>query len=387
MIPLHKSTAEVEQKEQLDIYKYKYALDNSRIGMWEWNMQESKVYLSNESKKIFGYDVDEMDLLKIDWKQRIHPDDLEQIQHSIKNYILNKTKEYRSEHRIISKDGTYKWVLDSGKIIAYDKHRVPSKFIGTSIDITQRKEDEERLRQDLSVITNQNKKLTNFAHIVTHNLKEHAGNFESLLGFYLESTDEESKDEMIQHLITVSDSLTKTISSLKDIVASQSHTKIDIAPLNFNKYVNKVIEFLQFEIAEKDVIINNKVSDDLVLFSNETYLESIILNLASNALKYSHPERQPIVTIDVKKTKTGIKITLEDNGVGIDLEKHGHEMFNLYKTFHGNNNAEGIGLYITKNQIEDLGGIIEVQSVVGEGTTFIMTIDKKKNNLAYHKNA
>jgi signal transduction histidine kinase len=64
--------------------------------------------------------------------------------------------------------------------------------------------------------------------------------------------------------------------------------------------------------------------------------------------------------------------------VGIDLEKYGLAIFGLYKTFHGNTNAEGIGLYITKNQIEALGGQITVESTVDEGSKFIITIGDKK---------
>jgi PAS domain S-box-containing protein len=377
-LPTSTPPAFIESHEDLNIYKYKYALDNSHIGLWEWDMLNNTMHYSEESKIIHGYEASQLDLLTTHWSEAIHPEDLEALQQAVNDHIQNVTQDYKSEHRILLKDGSYKWILDFGKIVAYDENNVPKTFIGTTIDITQRKEDEERLKQDLSIISNQNKKLTNFAHIVTHNLKEHAGNIESLLGFYKEATTLEGKEEIIEHLVTVSNSLTKTIGNLREIVSKQSHTKLEIKPLKLNDYVNKAIELLKLEIIEKNVIIKNNVSDELTLHSNETYLESIILNLASNALKYSHPKRQPIITIDAKASQKGITITLEDNGVGIDLEKYGLAIFGLYKTFHGNTNAEGIGLYITKNQIEALGGQITVESTVDEGSKFIITIGDKK---------
>lgn len=371
-------TSIIKSEEDLKSYKYRYALDNSQIGIWEWDMPNHRMYYSEASRIIHCYEDSELDLLKRHWREAIHPDDLEDLEKAISDHIQNLTNEYKSEHRILFKDGSYKWVLDFGKIVAYDEHNAPKTFIGTTIDITQRKEDEERLKQDLNVISNQNKKLTNFAHIVTHNLKEHAGNFENLLEFYKEAVDQNSQDEIVEMLVTVSDSLTKTIDNLREIVSKHSNTKLEIKPLRLNDFINKVIELLEIDIVEKKVIIRNNISDKLLLYSNETYLESIILNLSSNALKYSHPDRQPIITIDAKATQTGIVITLQDNGMGIDLKKYGKDIFGLYKTFHHNANAEGIGLYLTKNQIEALGGEIAVESTVNVGTKFIITIDEKK---------
>jgi PAS domain S-box-containing protein len=370
--------ASTHKNLQFNTLKYKYAVENSNIGIWEWDIITNKVYHSNESKAIFGYENSEIDLTEIDWKKRIHPEDLGELIQVVENHIENNTKEYRSEHRILCKDGSYKWVLDCGKIVEFDILGNPIRFIGTTIDITQRKEDEESLIQSLSIITNQNKKLTNFAHIVTHNLKEHAGNFESLLGFYEEGENDDEKNEIITHLKVVSESLTKTISNLRQIVSRQLNRKIELKQLNFNYYVNKVCELLELEIIDKNALIINNVSDDLNLYSNEAYLESIILNLASNALKYSHPDRNPIICIDSVYTEDAIKIKLSDNGIGIDLKKYENDIFGLYNTFHGNDNAEGIGLYITKNQIETLGGKISVKSKVGIGTTFTITIKTKK---------
>lgn len=361
----------------LDVIKYQSALENSEIGVWEWNIDSNKVYHSDQLKRIFGYNNPEIDISGINWKERIHPDDVEVLVKQVDDYLKSITTEYRSEHRILCQDGTYKWVLDCGKIVSYDTDKKPTHIIGTTIDITQQKADEELVKQNLSVITNQNKKLTNFAHIVAHNLKEHAGNFESLLNFYNDAEGIREKDDIAKHLRTVSDSLTKTIENLREIVIKQSNKKIEIKPLNINSYVIKVAELLELDILSKKAIIINNVHKNLVLHSNEAYLESIILNLASNALKYSHPDRAPIIEIESVISTDEVIIRVSDNGIGIDLDKFGKEIFGLYNTFHGNENAEGIGLYITKSQIESLGGTISVESTVNVGTSFIIHVKAK----------
>jgi len=90
----------------------------------------------------------------------------------------------------------------------------------------------------------------------------------------------------------------------------------------------------------------------------------------SNAIKYRSQSRAPRIRIKVSATKQYRVISFEDNGRGLDLEKHGGSLFGMYKTFHGNEDARGVGLFITKNQIEAMGGSIEVESEPEKGSVF-----------------
>ncbi|MFL0354501.1 ATP-binding protein [Xanthomarina sp. GH4-25] len=358
--------------------KYQFALDNSNIGVWEWDAETDKVYYSKLAKYNLGY-TDFEDLTDMHWSKRVHPDDMEVLMERFETHVKNQTPQYKSEHRLLCKDGTYKWFFDCGKIIERNDSGNPKRGIGTLIDITERKESEQLVTSNLDLITNQNKKLTNFAHIVTHNLKEYAGNFESILQFYDEAEDNNEKNELIDHLKTVSASLSKTITSLNEIVSKQSIKRIERNHLNIYNQIEEAIKILDLEIAEKQAVIHNNVHKTITIYANSAYLESIIQNLASNALKYSHPERTPIITINSHIFNDGLlMITVTDNGIGIDLEKYGKDIFGLYRTFHGNENAEGVGLYLTKNQIETLGGNITVKSKVNEGTTFTITMETQK---------
>ena len=95
-----------------------------------------------------------------------------------------------------------------------------------------------------------------------------------------------------------------------------------------------------------------------------------MLNLLSNALRYSYPGRNPIITLTCTKEDNHQVLRVSDNGIGIDLSKHGDKLFGIYQTFNGNADARGFGLFISKNQIEAMGGKIEVESEIGKGTTF-----------------
>jgi len=100
------------------------------------------------------------------------------------------------------------------------------------------------------------------------------------------------------------------------------------------------------------------------------YLESILLNFISNAIKYSHPERVPILEISAIEEKDQLILIFSDNGIGIDLQRNRDKLFGMYKTFENNPDARGIGLFITKNQIDAMGGRVDVESELGEGTKF-----------------
>ena len=144
--------------------------------------------------------------------------------------------------------------------------------------------------------------------------------------------------------------------------------------LNIFEYLSKVLLVLNEEVQKRNITIINNVDKDIEVSFIPAYLESVILNLATNAIKYSDPEKQNIVIEFYTEQVEGFHeyhvLCVKDNGLGIDLVRYKDVMFGLYKTFHKHKDSTGIGLYITKNQIESMGGKIEVESQVGIGSTF-----------------
>jgi signal transduction histidine kinase len=166
---------------------------------------------------------------------------------------------------------------------------------------------------------------------------------------------------------------------LNEVVNIQNPLLLESSKQNLHSYIRNVIYILDTQIKKKNAIINSLVSENIEINYNPAYLDSILLNLISNALKYSSPDRQPIIHIECKALPGNAEghqwaLSIKDNGLGIDLKNNGHKLFGMYKTFHGNADAKGIGLFITKNQIESMGGSISVESAPNEGTTFIIKI-------------
>ena len=140
--------------------------------------------------------------------------------------------------------------------------------------------------------------------------------------------------------------------------------------MTLDKVMHHVEDVLKAEIHESNATLKVNFSKCTEIDFVPAYLESILLNFTSNALKYRNPDVPLVITIesDVEAGKPILKVS--DNGLGIDLEKHGGQLFGMYKTFHGNPNARGIGLFMTKNQVESLGGKISVESEPNKGTAF-----------------
>ncbi len=353
--------------------RMEFALENSDYGVWDWKVQENSAFFSKQLKKILGFEPHEIVDPAKDWTQRVHPEDLSGYLDKIVRHFKGETKYYENEQRIRCKDGSYKWILDRGKAIERDKGGKVTRVIGTYSDISWIKEKEEELKNTIDIIGEQNKRLLNFAHIVSHNLKNHSGNFQMSLDLLNSAITKEEKEETVGYLRTISDSLSDTINHLNEIVAIQVNAHQQKECLNLHKFIKDNIDLLQGEISSRKANVINKVDPELCIDHLPAYLDSILLNLLSNALKYSVEGRNPVIefwseNIDGKKI-----LYIQDNGKGIDLEKFKSHVFGMYQTFHGNSDAVGIGLFITKNQVEAMGGTIELESKLGEGTTFRIT--------------
>ncbi|WP_278020565.1 sensor histidine kinase [Flavobacterium ginsengisoli] len=305
------------------------------------------------------------------WDKIVHPDDLPKYYSDIHEHFDNKIPFYENYHRVMTSSGNYKWILDRGKVIKRDENGRPLRVIGTHTDVSAQKEKELELVKTMKLYSDQNSRLLNFSHIVSHNLNTQAGNIKSILDFIDADVNKQTVAEMLEHLRTVSNDLNETISNLTQIVKTQSNINIAVVPLKLCEYIEKTISTIKGYDKQRKVTIVNNVPKYLTINFNPAYMESVLLNFTTNAIKYAHPDRDPVITFDFAIEPEGFKsLTITDNGLGIDLKVYGDLMFGMYKTFHKHEEARGIGLYITRNQIEAMKGTVEVESEVGVGTSF-----------------
>jgi len=364
-ITKNKAAEELIKKSQS---RFKSLIDTIDGIVWEYDLETmTSTFVSKKIEHLLGYSVEDFLETPDFWEDHIHPEDRE---YAI-SLSAKENKNYTNhvyEYRMISKNGKIVWIRDIMNYVFEDGKPVISR--GIMIDITIMKEAENDLNSSLQLVTEQNKRLLNFSYIVSHNLRSHTSNIESILYLIESAESEEERKEMMQLLKSVSNSLDETMKHLNEVVNINTNINLVTKPLILNNYVNKAKDILSEQIQLNDVTFITNIPDDATILYNSAYLESIIYNLISNAIRYQNPERKLVITINLYKENDKDVVEFTDNGIGIDLKRNGDKIFGMYKTFSNNSDARGIGLFITKNQIDAMGGSIIVDSELNVGSTF-----------------
>jgi len=218
----------------------------------------------------------------------------------------------------------------------------------------------------------QNRQLNDFANITSHNLRSPAANISSLVDIINEESTIEDYRTVFEMLKKVSVNLNETLNELIDVLHIKNNTGIEREQVSFDDMCKNICATLQGQILEKEAVITTDFGRAPFVRFPKIYVESILQNLVSNAIKYSHPDRKPKIELRTEKHSQYVTLTVKDNGLGIDLSKYGHKVFGMRQIFHRNSDAKGIGLFMTKTQVEALGGKISVESDGQSGSTFIV---------------
>ena len=327
----------------------------------------------NESVcEILGYT--RWELFNMDINNIIYVEDLGVHEKKYDSLVNGKIDKYRVKQRYFHKDGSIIWVLIYVSLVYFKEGR--PHMIWQFSDITNRQKSQDKLKTMLSVAKEQNERLTSFADIVTHNLRSHSGNLSSLTEFLEEDFSNLIKNENFQLLKLAVENLQETVSHLTEVAKIKEIDDSKMEILNLYDYAVKATYNIIAMAQNAEATIYNEIDEDICVKGIPAYLDSIILNFLTNAIKYKSEKRKPIIELTTSSTEDFVILKIKDNGLGIDLDKFGHKLFEIYKTFHSNQDAIGIGLFITKNHIESLGGKVEVTSQVDVGTEFSIYLKK-----------
>ena len=253
-----------------------------------------------------------------------------------------------------------------------------TRFIATLTDITALKKSELELTQLTKDLYRHNRDMQQFTYIVSHNLRSPVANAIGLTNL-LSKVDKNSEafDKSLNNLkksVSQLDIMLKdlnTILSVKDV--KDTFTKEDV---ELNQVLQQVLLSLQEPLENCGGKLSINIPEPYFVSGNRAYLHSIFYNLISNAIKYKSEERSLLIGISCYSDSTGETVlSISDNGSGIDLGKAGSKLFRLYNRFHaGTTEGRGIGLFLVKTHVEALGGTVEVESEVNQGTTFTIKI-------------
>ncbi len=353
-------------------HRYLSVLEATRVGTWEWNVQTGDTVFNERWAGMMGYTLSELMPTSVQtWSEHVHPEDLIEAQKQLEACFRKDIELYTVECRMRHKAGHWVWVQACGQVLSWTAAGEPLMMYGTHQEITARKESQEELRCLLELTKNQNERLKNFARIVSHNLRSHAFGIQGSLDVLRLQNPELSEHMLLKMLRKASVNLSETIQDLSEVVASDLPVIADKIPLPLHDIVRKNMESVVALAESAQVRLVNEVPVTLRVPAIPAYLNSLVLNFITNGIKYRHPEGIDChVTVSAHTEYTHHVICFQDNGLGIDLDMHGEKLFKMYQTFHQHADSRGIGLYITRNQVEAMGGHIEVESAVNQGTVF-----------------
>lgn len=338
----------------------------AKIGYWEVDIKNQKPKWSKETRVIHGapegYDPE------FDKAIEFYVEgDREELLKRFNQSIETKSP-YTGEFRIKQLTGDIIWVKVIGIPEYFDGECV--KVYGTFQNIDERKKAQIKADELIKFTQHQNERLRNFAHIVTHNLRSHVSGFKGLLTLFGEEADQAEKESLMNMMHEGVTNFEDTLNDLKEVVQINLNAELTKEPLNVHQVVEQTFNSLKVLADKAAVKLINETNKELSLMLFPAYFKSIVLNFTTNAIKYKSVTRDAYFKITCSRTFDKCTLVFEDNGLGIDLVRHREKLFGIYKTFHRHADSRGVGLFITKNQIETMGGSIEVESTPDVGTTF-----------------
>lgn len=228
----------------------------------------------------------------------------------------------------------------------------------------------------LEQISGQKQQLEEFCHIVAHNMRAPLSNLLLLNDLINTSNSTDDKLMLIEKQGPVVQFMNEMFDNLVD--AMQVKHDYDIAKdvIDIQQTIEKTINLLQGDILNSKAEIVKELTPGLTVVFPRAYFDSLLFNLVSNTLKFRSPERRLKIEIKTYADNENIFIEVHDNGLGIDMAQHGNNLFKLRKTFHNNPNSKGFGLYITKTQVEAMGGKIWAESTPNQHTVFKIKLKK-----------
>lgn len=355
-------------KDLFDNYKqlenfYKYSPDLLCIASYDGFFKRVNPAVS----KILGYSDEELYSKRI--MQFVHPDDVE-------STILHRLSMIRGESKGAHEN---RYITKSGEIVWLSWTSIPdenseSVFAIAKVITEKKKQEEERntLLENISVV---NQELKHFTRVTSHDLRSPVNNILSIFDL-LDVTKIKDPDtlELINLLKSTTHQLHQTLESYinelikKDVDLKQPKEELDLE-VEFDQVIKSIDSIIQ---KSKAKIITDFSAFNLIQF-NKVYLDSVLLNLITNTIKYSSPNREPIVHLKTQILDGKHQLLIIDNGLGMNLELVKDKIFGLNQTFHNNIDSKGVGLYLVKTHVLAMGGDIEVDSEVDKGTVFTIT--------------
>lgn len=371
-------TKQKEEEQRLKLLETVITQSKDSIVITEANSNEGKIpniiYVNPAFSSMSGYASEEIvgKSLNIFNGENSDTNELQKLLNAIehKEECLLETISYK-------KNKEEYWVRLS-MIPIYNIENELSHWISIQRDISVDKKQEKEKEQLIRELTQNNKDLKQFSYITSHNLRAPLSNLTGLLNLIEDIPIENDElQEILDGFNKSTHLLNETINDLVKVIIIKDNPSIKKEEVLLKEVFENVFSQLSFQIELFKPIIKINFDNVSIININKAYIESILLNLLTNAIKYRSENRKLKITIQANQVDDQVELSFKDNGIGIDLERNKDKVFGLYQRFHNYPDSKGLGLYLVKSQVETMGGTISIESEVNKGTAFTLTFKNK----------
>ena len=335
--------------------RLRLAIEATGIANWDMDLLSNEVIASPRLSEIFGFDPDE----KLTYPQlfgSIHPDDKHLVNMALEEAM--KSSIYLSETRIVWANGSIHWIRTTGKVL-YDEHHKPLRMLGTTIDITKRKQ-EEIMKND-------------FIAMASHELKTPLTSLKAYTQLLVSKAKKAGDDFFINALEKSENQVNKMTRLIHGFL---DMSKIESGKLQLNTQTFDMNELVAEMIADKmliapDHVLSFKNEQAIPVNADKEKIAQVIGNFISNAVKYS--PKGSAITITTQKVGENVRVSVNDEGMGLKAKDQQNVFQRFYRVEDENTrglSGFGIGLYLSAEIIRLHQGKIAVESEEGKGAEF-----------------
>lgn len=373
-------TKQKQTEQALLISEARHAriIQSSNDGIWEWSADHGGFQFSNRCWELLGYDQHDDELNhgvdKVQaWRDRMHPEDGALFDQVLEKHIRGEAP-FDVEYRIKGKNGNWRWIRGRGQL-AFDANGAPLRMSGTNMDITQLKQAEEKVVKAKELAEKANRAKSEFLSSMSHELRTPLN---AILGFAqlfeLDKNLNVAQRENIGEIEKAGKHLLELIGDVLDLAKIEAgKMDFDLEQFNPLRLVEECIPLTR-PLAVKnriDVKIHKFEFDTVSVRADSVRLKQVFINLISNAIKYNRKDGN--VDIVFSETEEGLlRISVKDTGFGIPIkqQKYMFQPFNRLGAERGEIEGSGVGLVITRQLVEQMGGELGFSSDEGKGSTF-----------------
>ncbi len=370
----------VEQEIQIAKMRMENIIDGTSVGTWEWNVQTGKTIFNNYWAEMLGYRLEELEPITINtWEKLTHPDDLKKAEKIISKHFSGDLPYYDCELRMKHKNGNWVWIQDRGRVVTRTSNGKPLMMFGMHNLITERKENEEKIRLQNRELQKINAEKDKFFSIIAHDLKSP---FNSIVGFselLKENANTKNYEPTAKYAEIILQSSKRAMELLTNLMEwSRSQTgRLDFNPVHFEmiSLVHDIVLLYSDSADQKSIAINLDLPSHAPVLADKEMISTVLRNLLSNAIKFTN--NQGRILIQVKNEQHQLLVSVIDNGIGIPKEA----IENIFRidskyTTSGTQNEKGtgLGLILCKDFIQKHNGKIWVESEQEKGSIFSFII-------------